>query len=154
MVAENRRNSNRLPRTPSQTARSEKSRFHSLLQQVRPISYQETCPLRQQVLRPDLDVVYYDGDLEDTSIHLGAFVNNELVGVISMFQVRDSDKEITKFPGFVFTDREREKAGGGGGGITLRPLSFFYPLITSAYYLHTHVSGRIAGSFSQERPKG
>ncbi|XP_028968401.1 uncharacterized protein LOC114828427 [Galendromus occidentalis] len=65
---------------------------------VRTISYQDTCPLRQEVLRPDLDVVYYDGDLDDTSIHFGAFVNNELVGVISMFQEDFSDVKAEQKP--------------------------------------------------------
>ncbi|XP_022644568.1 uncharacterized protein LOC111243378 [Varroa destructor] len=53
---------------------------------IRQINYEDTCPLRREVLRPDLEVVFYEGDHNETSIHLGAFVANELVGVISLFQ--------------------------------------------------------------------
>ncbi|OQR76091.1 putative N-acetyltransferase YitI-like [Tropilaelaps mercedesae] len=53
---------------------------------IRRINYEDTCSLRREVLRPDLDIVFYEGDRDPTSIHLGAFVANELVGVISLFQ--------------------------------------------------------------------
>lgn len=45
-------------------------------------------PLRQLVLRPDLRVedLDYPGDLEDDSLHLGFFKDDDIIGIVSMYK--------------------------------------------------------------------
>ena len=55
---------------------------------VRAISAAETRPLRRSVLRPHQteDALVYLGDDEPTSGHFGAFLDDRLVGVASVFR--------------------------------------------------------------------
>lgn len=55
---------------------------------IKQISYKETYPVRQIVLRPNrpLETCFFDGDELESTIHFGGFVNNELVGIISLFK--------------------------------------------------------------------
>ena len=50
---------------------------------IRKISAEETYPVRQQVLRPGRPAreVFFEGDLEQTTFHLGYFDAEKLVGV-------------------------------------------------------------------------
>ena len=62
--------------------------------QVRPIEAHETRPLRQELLRPDQppESTVYPGDDAPSTIHLGAFVSDELVGVASLYIEAWSDR--------------------------------------------------------------
>lgn len=55
---------------------------------VRIISPADTRPLRQKLLRQGvpLDQLIYDGDLEGDTLHVGAFVNNEQVGIATVMR--------------------------------------------------------------------
>lgn len=55
---------------------------------VRPITGAQTRPLRQRVLRPDqpASASIYPDDGGVNTLHLGAFVDGELVGVASLFR--------------------------------------------------------------------
>lgn len=50
---------------------------------IRKISAEETYPVRQQVLRPGRPVteVFFEGDLEPETFHIGYFNAHEIVGV-------------------------------------------------------------------------
>jgi predicted GNAT family N-acyltransferase len=54
---------------------------------VRPVSAEETGPLRLQVLRPDQppEAVVYPGDDAATSRHFGAWLDDRLVGIASLY---------------------------------------------------------------------
>src|SRR5690554_410126 len=64
------------------------SDFNQNLIGIRPISYQETYLIRQEVLRPDrpLDTCHFLGDELSSTFHLGAFYQEKLVGIISVFE--------------------------------------------------------------------
>jgi GNAT superfamily N-acetyltransferase len=53
---------------------------------IRPISAAETRPLRQQLLRPrrSLEQLVYPGDDAPDSLHAGAFLDGQLVGIASI----------------------------------------------------------------------
>lgn len=55
---------------------------------IKPISAQETRPLRQRLLRPtqQIDQLIYDGDDASDSLHLGAFDGDAHIGIASVFQ--------------------------------------------------------------------
>lgn len=70
--------------------------------EIRPISVAEALPVRQVGLRPGeaLDVVRVENDAE--GLHLGAFLDGQLVSVASLF-VGDGAAQFRKFstlPGF------------------------------------------------------
>ncbi|MGB9737157.1 MAG: N-acetyltransferase [Chloroflexus aggregans] len=52
---------------------------------IRPISAAATRPLRQQILRPHqtVDELVYPGDDHHLTLHAGAFVEDQLVGIAS-----------------------------------------------------------------------
>ncbi len=54
---------------------------------IRPINAEQTYPLRNTILRPQqpLDACRYPGDIEPTTLHLGAFVQVQLVGICSIY---------------------------------------------------------------------
>ena len=54
---------------------------------VREISAEQTRPLRQQILRPHytLEQLQYDGDEDTLAFHVGAFDEEKLIGVSSIF---------------------------------------------------------------------
>lgn len=51
--------------------------------QLRPITPEQTRPLRQQLLRPGtpLDKLVFTGDLDPDTLHLGAYQDGEQVGI-------------------------------------------------------------------------
>lgn len=53
----------------------------------------DTYPIRQQMLRPDspIDKCKFDGDEEDQTFHLGAFMDNKLVSVASFYFEKHPD---------------------------------------------------------------
>ena len=55
--------------------------------EVRQIEAKDTYPLRQRVLRPHgtLDDCFFEGDNDENTFHLGAFLNEELVSVASFY---------------------------------------------------------------------
>jgi len=55
--------------------------------QIRSILHTDTLVLRQKLLRPNLtpEQCVFPGDTDDTTIHLGCFSENELVGVASLY---------------------------------------------------------------------
>lgn len=50
---------------------------------IREIGPNDTYPIRQQILRPGrpLEEVKFSGDTEKTTVHLGAFLEGELIGI-------------------------------------------------------------------------
>ncbi len=55
---------------------------------IKQIPYEETYPIRQVVLRPNrpLETCFFDGDSLSTTHHFGAFQNENLAGIISIFK--------------------------------------------------------------------
>lgn len=55
---------------------------------IKQLSFEETYPIRQIVLRPNrpLETCFFEGDELETTLHFGGFVNQELVGIISLFK--------------------------------------------------------------------
>lgn len=55
---------------------------------IKPITAQDTWPLRHRVLRPHqgIEACDWSNDRNPVSFHLGAFVNEELVGIASFYQ--------------------------------------------------------------------
>lgn len=55
---------------------------------IRFLSAQETHPIRLEVLRPGFppESAVFDGDSDPSTLHLGAFLEGQLVGVASLFQ--------------------------------------------------------------------
>jgi len=54
---------------------------------VKEITTDETLNIRQRILRPTLQVqdCIFPGDYQSSTHHFGAFINTELVGVVSLF---------------------------------------------------------------------
>ncbi|WP_077922681.1 GNAT family N-acetyltransferase [Spirosoma sp. 209] len=52
---------------------------------IQPIAYEQTYPLRHEVLWPDKPVEYVQIDNDAEGYHYGAFLADELVAVISLF---------------------------------------------------------------------
>jgi GNAT superfamily N-acetyltransferase len=54
---------------------------------VRRISARDTLPLRHKLLREgkDLETCKYEGDEDDQTFHLGAFIDSKLVSVASLY---------------------------------------------------------------------
>tara|TARA_B100001248_G_scaffold262731_1_gene261827 strand:- start:7378 stop:7803 length:426 start_codon:yes stop_codon:yes gene_type:complete len=52
------------------------------------IPYQQTIPLRHQILRPhqSIDECIYPGDKDPSSVHLGAYSAKDLVGIVSLYR--------------------------------------------------------------------
>ena len=54
---------------------------------VKKISAEETYPIRKEILRKNIDLPYkFNGDLDEKTFHLGAFLGEELVGIASFMQ--------------------------------------------------------------------
>src|SRR5690554_6634450 len=71
------------------------SDFNQNLIGIRPISYQETYLIRQEVLRPGrpLNTCHFLGDELKSTFHFGTFYKEKLVGIISIFK---NDNELFK----------------------------------------------------------
>lgn len=55
---------------------------------IKQIHYSETYPVRQVILRPgrSLETCFFQGDELETTIHFGLFMEDKLVGIISLFK--------------------------------------------------------------------
>jgi GNAT superfamily N-acetyltransferase len=61
--------------------------------QIIEIKASETLSLRNKILRPglDLSLCHYPGDSDDSTHHLGCIANNELVGIVSIYERSNSE---------------------------------------------------------------
>lgn len=61
------------------------------------IPVENTLTIRQQILRPKLLVndCYFAGDNDESTHHFGAFINNSLVGVVSLFNQNTNKLTLT-----------------------------------------------------------
>lgn len=75
------------------------------IEQIRP---QLTWRLRHEVLYPNEPLQAMRMDEDDHGSHFGAFINNELVGIVSIFQ-RNNDIQFRKFA--VRADMQGKKIG-------------------------------------------
>lgn len=59
--------------------------------EIRPISFKQVLPIRQQILRPGkpIEACFFSGDQHPSTIHLGAFEKNTLIGIVSLMQNRN-----------------------------------------------------------------
>ncbi|UOR05456.1 GNAT family N-acetyltransferase [Hymenobacter aerilatus] len=64
---------------------------------ILPITPEQTYPLRHQVLWPDKPLVYVQLAEDAEGYHFGAFVNEELVSVISLFVNTQGEARFRKF---------------------------------------------------------
>jgi len=55
--------------------------------EIRQIKYDETLTLRHNILRPDLtrEECVYPGDTDSTTYHFGCFMDNQHVGIVSIY---------------------------------------------------------------------
>ena len=62
------------------------------MQNIKRISALETFPVRHPVLRADksIDSCHFDGDNSETTIHFGLLDQNNLIGVISIFEAKNN----------------------------------------------------------------
>lgn len=60
---------------------------------VRSISAKKTYALRQLILRPNhpVETCHFPEDNDDSSAHFGSYLSGELVGIISIFNVKEPD---------------------------------------------------------------
>jgi GNAT superfamily N-acetyltransferase len=82
---------------------------------IRPISAEETFPLRHSVLWPDKPPSYVQLPDDATGQHFGAFINDKVVSVISLFI--DSETNEARFRKFATAP---EWQGKGIGSALLR----------------------------------
>jgi GNAT superfamily N-acetyltransferase len=75
---------------------------------VREISASQTWPLRQRVMYPDKDIMQVALPDDESGIHYGVFLGNQLVSVVSLF-VRENEGQFRKFA----TDVSRQNQGYG-----------------------------------------
>jgi len=92
------------------------------------ISASDTYNLRHEVLRKGrpIDECYFDGDDDDQTFHLGAFVDNKLVSVASFFYQRHPafpDENQYRLRGMATLEEHR------GGGHSRALLRTAFPLI-------------------------
>ncbi len=91
------------------------------------ITPEQTYALRHQVLWPDQSLGFVKLEEDAKGIHYGAFVHQEVVGVISVF----SEEEIHRFRKFaVHPDADAFKKGMSldGGGYVQLPLIAPHPV--------------------------
>lgn len=55
---------------------------------IKQIHYTETYPIRQVILRPErpLETCFFQGDELETTFHFGLFMEENIVGIISLFK--------------------------------------------------------------------
>jgi GNAT superfamily N-acetyltransferase len=63
---------------------------------IRSITPEQTYPLRHSVLWPDKPLAYVKVENDDEGFHFGAFLEDELVAVISLF-INGEDSRFRKF---------------------------------------------------------
>ncbi len=63
---------------------------------IKEITTQEVLPIRHEVMWPDQPLDFVKLENDDTAIHLGLYVHNQLVSVISLF-ITDNEAQFRKF---------------------------------------------------------
>lgn len=63
--------------------------------EIKRISADETRPLREKILRPGqpLDKLIYSGDYNQEAYHVGAFSDNHLIGIASVYLKAKDDED-------------------------------------------------------------
>ncbi|PID55122.1 MAG: GNAT family N-acetyltransferase [Gammaproteobacteria bacterium] len=87
---------------------------------IRPISARQTYPVRRDVLRPgyDLEDCAFAGDGDSTTLHLGAFEEDELCAIASLYKV--SNAAVATGSGWQLRGMATvESARGRGLGVSL-----------------------------------
>lgn len=84
---------------------------------IQEISARETFEVRHPVLRKDkpLDTCYFEGDDLETTHHFGAFQEEKLIGVVSVFQIKNNlffDKNQLQVRGMAILDGFQRKGIG------------------------------------------
>jgi GNAT superfamily N-acetyltransferase len=85
---------------------------------IRPIAVEEARILRRAVLRPNLppEASVFSGDDQPTSLHLGAFESDELVGIATLIQdpcPADGSGDDWRLRGMATAPRVRNRGIGG-----------------------------------------
>ncbi|MFT5320813.1 MAG: GNAT superfamily N-acetyltransferase [Pseudohongiellaceae bacterium] len=88
--------------------------------EIREINASATLALRKRLLRPHLSAeeCIYPGDDDRTSCHLGAFIDNALIGIVSIYRKGLPDQEDNcayQFRALAIVEASRNK----GYGLTL-----------------------------------
>jgi predicted GNAT family N-acyltransferase len=85
---------------------------------IRPITADETRPLRQRVLRPHqtLEELGYPGDDDSETVHLGAFAGEVLVAIASLYHEAPRDRDEPSAWRLRGMATAPEIRGGGFGG--------------------------------------
>ncbi len=96
--------------------------------QVKRVSTRDTYALRNKVLRPGMPVetCYFDGDHEDQTFHLGAFVEGKLVSIASFYYRKNENfPEENQFQlrGMATLEEFRKQ------GLSRELLNFAFPII-------------------------
>ena len=82
---------------------------------IKPITAAETIPLRHNILRPHLPIesLKYPGDDAADSLHVGAFLDGELVGIASVaVEPHESEPHAWRLRGMATQDRVRGLGAG------------------------------------------
>jgi len=54
---------------------------------IRRIKAEETYPIRREVLRKNIDLPFrFEGDFDKDTFHLGAYIDDELVGIVTLIK--------------------------------------------------------------------
>lgn len=65
---------------------------------IKTIPTEETYNLRKDVLRKNIDLPYkFNGDLDESTFHLGAFKENKLVGIVSFMKSSNDNIQGTQY---------------------------------------------------------
>lgn len=97
---------------------------------VKQIDAKDTYPIRSAVLRPGLPIetCYFDGDNDELTFHLGAYIDDSLASVASFYFNRNEDFEQEyqfQLRGMATLDKYRDQ------GLSSALLKTAFPLIKS-----------------------
>ena len=88
---------------------------------IRFIKAEQTFPIRREVLRKNIDLPYkMDGDLDKETIHLGAFVNDEIVSIVSLIKKNNDFLKGEQFQLRGMATVAKYRGGGYGKLLALR----------------------------------
>ena len=60
--------------------------------EIKRLNVAETYNIRKEILRKNIDLTYtFTGDLDKDTFHLGLFLNNQLIGIVSFMKFMYSD---------------------------------------------------------------
>lgn len=84
---------------------------------IQEITAIETYPVRHLVLRvgKPIESCRFEGDELPSTHHLGCFLNNHLIGVVSLFEVKNSllgEEKSVQFRGMAVVERYQKKGMG------------------------------------------